>query len=56
MLVHDTKVHISLGYVMDVWKMFQSEGFNEIQGEIFLSFDKFFLPIYTEITNGILYI
>jgi len=36
--------------------MFQNEGFNEIQGKIFLSFDKFFLPNSTEIMNGILYI
>jgi hypothetical protein len=36
--------------------MFQNEGFNEIQGKMFLSLDKFFLPISTEIINGILYI
>jgi hypothetical protein len=36
--------------------MFQNEEFNEIQGEIFLLFDKFFSPISTEIVNGILYI
>lgn len=56
MLVHDTKLHMSFGYVTDVWKMFQSEGFNEIQGKIFLSFGKFFLPISTKIMNRILYI
>ena len=34
--------------------MFQNEGFNEIQGKIILSFNKFFLHISTEIMNGIL--
>jgi hypothetical protein len=36
--------------------MFQNEEFNEIQGKTFLSFDKFFLPISTEIMIGIPYL